>query len=154
MGYCGAYHEDGQYESITAGANESPMYLFSTRYSSNSELPTAKLYFKTSVAPNTQNLYLQVYRYGSTNAWETVQTYNTAGCTGTDNCYFRTQPAGTPSEYYESDGSDYWVHYRLYQESGAGDTTLYIDSFTAHQPQQPLRGGRVFREEITDPLRW
>lgn len=154
MGYCGVYTRDGQYDSITASQDEAPAYYASTRYESNTELPTASIQFKSSISPATQNVTLEVYRFGTTNSWETVQTYNTAGCV-TANCYFQTHPSGTPSEYYESDGSDYWVHYRLIQESSSSsETTLYIDSFRAEQPSKQLRGGRVFRENQTDPLTW
>lgn len=153
-GYCGVYHPDGQIDSVTALAYERPVYGFSTRFSSNSILPTASLHFTTDVSPSTNNVVLQVYRFGTTNAWETLSTYSTAGCS-TENCIIRTLPSGTASEYFETDGSEYWVHYRVYQvESTSSEITFGVDSFTAEVPPKQLRGGRVFRELTSDPLGW
>src|SRR5690606_25125252 len=140
--------------SITARAGERPIYAFSQKYDNNSTAPAAHINFRTSVSPATQNVVLQVYRYGTTNAWETVSTYSSAGC-DTSNCVIRLEPNGTPSQYFEADGSNYWLHYRLYQvESASSSTTLYVDGFGAPQTKQQLRHGRVFREQITNPLGW
>ena len=151
LGYCGLYSADGQLDSITVQADQRAVYQASTRYDNNSELPFAKVAFQTDASPATQNVKLQVYRYGTTNAWEDVATYSTAGCS-TSNCVISGNAINTSSEYYETDGSDYWVHYRVYQEEGGTSFTLRLDSFTAHPPRSLLRASRVFREGVSNPL--
>jgi hypothetical protein len=153
-GYCGLFHPEGERDGLTAATNERAIYSMSTRFSSNGELPTAHVVFMSSVSPATENVVLQIYRFGTTNAWETVSTYSSAGCT-TDTCSIRAHPSGTISEYFETDGGEYWVHFRVYQtESDSGSITLQLDHFTAEVPVKFLRGGRVFRETQTDPLGW
>jgi len=153
-GYCGLYHPDGHLDSMTAVVNERPIYAFSTRYDNDDTVPAARVYFRTDISPATNNVVLQAYRGGSTNAWETVSTYSSAGCASA-NCVIAFEPTGTTTDYFEADGSYFWMHYRLYQvQSASAGITLSLDSFTAPQTESQLRHGRVFREQITDPLRW
>ena len=153
LGYCGVFANDSYLDEIVADIDQKPIYGFATRYSSNTEAPSASVYFQTSLSPATNNLKLQVYRFGTTNAWEDVATYSTAGCS-TSNCVIEGNPSGTPSEYFEAQGSEYWVYYRLYQEenTSAAGITLKIDSFRARQSTQKLRHGRDFSNNLTNPF--
>jgi hypothetical protein len=153
MGYCGGYANDGYYDSVTTLAYERPLYNLATKFDNNSELPTVYLQFKTDSSPATDNVVLQVYRYGTTDAWETVSTYSAAGCS-TDNCNITAQPSGTISEYFEQDGSDYWMYFRVYQVEGSSAIEFELDSFRADKVQPNLRHGGVFREETLDPFNW
>jgi hypothetical protein len=153
LGYCGVYDNDGQYDSIVAQANERPVYGFATRLPSNTTLPTAVLNFQTNTSPSTNNVVVQAYRFGSTNAWETVATYSTAGCS-TNNCRINALPTGTVSEYFEVDGSEYWIYFRAYQVESTSSITFKVDSFSAEITQSYFRGGRTFREQRSDPLGW
>ena len=110
---------------------------------------------RSSVAASTNNLVLQVYRFGSTNAWETIDLDSSL----TANSYGSL--AGNLStsldEYCDEGGTTYW---RVYQESGR--QTLETDVFTielegdvaqASKPQmsQMTRGGMWFKEGVKQP---
>jgi hypothetical protein len=154
LGYCGLYHPDGALDSITTGLNERPIYGFATKFTSNSELPHARAHFQTDVSPSTKNLKLQVYRYGTTNAWEDIATYSSAGCSS-DNCVIEGGPTGTASEYFRTSGSGYEVNFRLYQiESSTVSITLMLDGFRASQVESFMRHGAIFRENLSDPFTW
>ncbi len=153
LGYCGLHTNDGNYDSLTTGVEERPMYSLATKFSSNSDVPSVNAYFRTDTSPATHNVVLQVYRFGTTNAWETVTTYSTAGCS-TDNCGLNGQPSGTPSEYFETIGSDYWIYFRIYQTENTSSITFKLDSFRADVIQSYLRHGSVYREESHDSYNW
>ena len=119
------YKNDGQYDSLNAQIGERPLYNMSTKFSSNSIAPTVKAFFKSSVSPSSSNVVMQVYRFGSTNGWETVKTVSSSGC-DYDNCYIEAMPSGTPSEYFEQDGINYWIYFRVYQTESYS-TALYLN---------------------------
>jgi hypothetical protein len=77
----------------------------------------------SSVAALTNNLLLQVYRFGSTNAWETVTT-NSSLAADTDGNITGSRTTSL-SEY--CDGSN-WSYWRLYQNTGT--QTLRSDYWT------------------------
>ena len=63
-------------------------------------------------------------------------------------------PTGTLSEYFESDGSEYWVHIRVYQiESSRAAIDFRVDGFDAYKTGGRLRGGQQFIEEVRTPFR-
>jgi hypothetical protein len=73
---------------------------------------------------------LQVYRFGTTNTWVTPDsTWTNATCSANTDCTITPTAISTNlSEYYEADGSNYLVHFRLYQASGTSKT-LKTDTF-------------------------
>ena len=155
MGYCGLFHPDSAYDSLQVNVGERPMYSMSTSFNSSNILPTATVDFRTGASPATDTVYLQVYRFGSTNAWENIATYTSAGCSSS-NCRLSGVPTGTPSDYfsYDKDRSMYDVYFRVYQDDAASGFTFEMDSFTALQANQTLRSGQTFRDQDADPLRW
>jgi hypothetical protein len=126
IGYTAVTSDDTLFDAMPAVLNL-PVYRFSQKYSSNASAPPATWIGKSSVAASSANILLQVYRFGSTNAWETVTT--NSSCTANTDCTITGTPAGTASEYYESDGSSYWAHFRVYQAAGTVKT-LQTDYFT------------------------
>ncbi len=158
-GYCGVYTNDGFYDSVVAQANERPMFNFAQRFSTNTVLPTAYWVGRSNIAPSTGgssgDIKIQVYRFGTTNAWEDVATNSTSSNCNTDNCALEGIPSGTLSEYFEADGGNYWVYFRVWQTENTGGTeTLKTDSFKAVQPQQYLRHGKHWENEKKSPLNW
>lgn len=119
LGYTAITSDDQTFDSMAATTNV-PIYRMSTRYGSAGSTPTVTWKGKSSVAASTNNILLQAYRFGSTNAWETLTT--NSSCGANLGCTVIGTPAGTLSEYFEADGSNYWVHYRTYQVAGTSKT--------------------------------
>src|SRR4029078_12533604 len=84
IGYTNTRTDDNSYDSLTA-TSSTPIFRFSSRYSANSYTPIATWKGKSSRAASSSNILLQIYRYGTTNAWETLTTNSScsanAGCT-------------------------------------------------------------------------
>lgn len=156
-GYCGLRSGDGQYDSINAGIGERPAYGYSMRVSINSQIPTISWTGRTDLAPNTAgtagDLQLEVYRFGTTNAWEALSSDTTASNCDTIDCTISGQPSGTTSEYFEADGSEYWVHIRVYQIEGTSAINFRVDSFDSYVTGGQLRGGQRFEGETRTPFR-
>jgi hypothetical protein len=78
---------------------------------------------QTSLSPATNPVYLQAYRFGTTNAWVTVASNNSAAI-NTD--FALTGSVGYQMEdYFDSNFNTYW---RVYQSSGSG--TLRTDYYS------------------------
>ncbi len=161
QGYCGLINTDSYLDSIVAAANEKPFYTFATRLTNNTTLPNVVWNGKSSVAASSSTLNLEVYRFGSTNAWESIST-NTV-CAANADCVLTGAPAGTLSEYYEADGSNYWVYFRVSQNENASAETLYTNSFFIIAPttDQLLRHGQWFdpvaaaaSQDASQPFFW
>ncbi len=105
-------------------AAQYPIFNFVTKNSTNTQAITATWNGQSSINSSSSNMYLQVYRFGTTNAWVTVDLETTffanTDFTMTANLNSRL------SEYY--DGSN-WTYWRVYQD--AGNETLRTDHFTA-----------------------
>ena len=141
---------------MNAGANESPIYAGAIKFSMNTELPRITWEGRTDVAPNTAgaagDLVLQVYRFGTTNAWETIASDTTSIDCNTVDCVLTGAATGTVSEYFEVDGSEYWTYFRVYQEAHTTAINFKVDKFSAEITGQRLRGGRIFEDGIRKPL--
>jgi hypothetical protein len=140
-GYCGVERADGVYDSIVTTANERPLMNFTLNVDQNTEFPDIDWVGRTDVAPNTAStagdLHLEIYRFGTTNAWVSLATDTTSSDCSTADCALSGTATGTESDYYESDGQGgYWVHVRVYQESHTTainfrtDVLNYIDRTT------------------------
>jgi hypothetical protein len=163
MGTCAWFQSNGQYDTVVAQANESPYLTAAVKYSGTSQAPTIKWSGRSTYAPNTAgtagDITLQIYRFGSTNAWETVASDTASSDCNTPsagNCTISGMPSGTPSDYYYDDGSGgYWVYCRLYQGPNTGGTiTLKTDQLGAYITQGRLRHGQSIEGGITRPMNW
>lgn len=150
LGICGLFDDGGHMESVTATAYQRPQFNFSQRFDSNTILPTAAWRGRSDVAPNTAStagdIKLQVYRFGSTNAWTDVATDNSSTNCNTDNCDLMGIPGGTISDYFESDGAGhYWTYWRVWQyENASGSETLRTDLFQLQFINKQMRHGKLF----------
>ncbi|MDX1765843.1 MAG: hypothetical protein R3313_02725, partial [Candidatus Saccharimonadales bacterium] len=153
QGYCGVFDNQGNYDSITTTGNERPIYAGAVQFDINTQLPTFYWEGRSSLAPITGGIYLQVYRFGSTDAWETVASDTATADCNTADCALSGQPTGTTSEYFEADGTEYWIYFRVYQVSNGSSITFKVDKFAAQETTQRLRGGRVFENSVQKPLR-
>ncbi|HEX9679325.1 MAG TPA: hypothetical protein VGA08_01780 [Candidatus Saccharimonadales bacterium] len=154
-GYCGVFRTDGLTDGITAAIGANPNYVFAVRFTSNSVLPSASAFYLSSVAPSTNSVVLQAYRFGGTNAWETITTDSASSDCSSANCSISGSPSGTVSEYYQAESAYYWIYFRLYQtESGASPLSLSLDNFISSQTGQLLRHGRSFREGQSGGYSW
>ena len=160
-GLCALFQNNGDYDTVVAQANQSPYYTFAVRMDNTNELPVGQWFGRSSLAPSTAgtsgDIVLQVYRYGSTNAWETVASDTaTADCStpASGNCSLSGMPSGTPSEYFFNDGAGgQWVYFRLYQEpSTSTSVTFRTDQFKATKNANRLRGGQFFEDGVRRPL--
>ncbi len=157
-GYCAVGTEDGSYDSLTVKAKEKAMYTMRWEYPANAEAPGVTWVGKSTLAPSTAStagdLALQVYRFGTTNAWEDVAT-DTASTDCTVRCSLTGMPVtGAVSDYYEASGSVYFAYFRLIQRETTAAFTLSTDSFKAEQTAKALRGGQYFRDGQKTPLNY
>ncbi len=138
-GYCGvATASDGYFDSMSSVAGESPTYVFAKKVAANTSKYTVNWIGKSTVAPSSAAVTLQAYRFGSVNAWETISpSTNTCSSTGANTaCSVSGQAAGTTSQYFEADGSEYWMYFRVSQAYGSAQT-LSTDAFTYALNQTP-----------------
>ncbi|MDQ3064932.1 MAG: hypothetical protein M3Q36_01545, partial [bacterium] len=150
FGLCGISQEDGQYDSIVAAPYERPMYMMKARFNNNTTLPTLTWAGNTTEAPTGNSIKLQIYRYGTTNAWEDVATFSS---TCADACVLSGMASGTVSEYFEADGSNYNVYFRVYQvEDATNSITFKTDVLKAVQQSTQMRHGRTFNRDLLKPF--
>jgi hypothetical protein len=129
-GYAVIAADDSSYDSILSSGNY-PLHMFVTEHSNNTQAITASWDGQSSVDPATNPLYLQVYQFGSTNAWVTLDS-NSAASANSDlslsgNINYHL------SEYYDGGYQTYW---RVYQASGNQTlrTDYYNVAFSAPLP--------------------
>lgn len=79
---------------------------------------------QSNVAPSSKNIKLQIYRFGSTNAWEDINTDSSA--TTNSDISITGSKSASLSEY--CDGSN-WAYFRTYQDIGT--QSLQTDNFSA-----------------------
>lgn len=156
-GYCGTRNPDGAYDSIRTLAGQRPIYTYAMRVSTNTQAPTIEWTGRTDTAPNSAgtagDLHLEIFRFGSTNAWETLATNTTSSNCDTVDCSLSGMPTGTLGEYFESDSGEYWVHIRVYQVQGSSSINFRLDSFDSYITGGQLRGGQRFEDEVRTPFR-
>ena len=143
-GYCGVQSNDSNYESITGQASTSPMYAGAFRNGNNTDNINVTWIGQSNVTPSSNHIRMQVYRFGTTNAWfDLASTTDTcaAGSANTD-CTIVGATTTNLSEYYDQDGSDYWTYIRVYQaENDTVAVTLKTNQFatsSASGPNQTL----------------
>ncbi len=123
-GYADVLSDDAIRDAATSSSNF-PVYLFATKHGNNTDAASSTWNGQSTVGAASGNVYLQVYRFGSVNAWVTVATETAAVAnvdftlTGGVNSYL--------SDYYDENNFIYW---RVYQASGS--ETLKTDFFSAN----------------------
>jgi len=131
-GYSDSSADDAVMDPMTALVNERPYQLFRVQNTNALDTPAATWIGQSTIAAGTQNIKLEVYRFGTTNAWETTTTNST--CSANTDCTITNGAlAGPVGEYYENTGScgtTCKVYWRGWQaESASGTTTLKVDTF-------------------------
>jgi hypothetical protein len=110
------------------------------------------------LAPNTAStagdIKLQVYRFGTTNAWEDVASNTTSSDCNSDNCTVSGMPSGTPSEYFEGSPGNYVTYFRVYQVKGSSAITFKTDTFHMVMNNTLMRHGSAFRGLIKRPTEY
>ncbi len=141
-GYCAMTADDTHYDQMAAYAYEYPVFAAAFRNGNNSDSPTVTWVGKSSAAPSSiyDRLKMQIYRFGSTNAWvDMASTTNTCTTTGANtDCTIVGATSTNVGEYYNAEGTDYWVNVRIYQDSSDGGLlTLKVDRLTFDPPASP-----------------
>ncbi|MCK5211523.1 hypothetical protein KAJ89_02365, partial [Candidatus Parcubacteria bacterium] len=123
-GYADVLSDDSNRGNATS-TSAYPIYLFATKHINSTDAASSSWNGQSSVAPSVTNVVLQVYRYGTTNAWVTLDT-EAAASANTD---FNLNGAlnSSLSEYYAADN---WILWRVYQ--GSGSQTLKTDYYQAN----------------------
>lgn len=116
-----AANDDANRDPVTV-ASQYPISHFVTKNSTNTQAIAATWNGQSSISSAGSNMYLQVYRFGTTNAWVTVDL-ETSFSANTDFTMTASLNARL-SEYYDASN---WTYWRVYQD--AGTETLRTDSF-------------------------
>jgi len=113
---------DGDRDQATSTSNI-PIWFFATKHSNNTDAASSTWRGRSSASSLYNNVYLQIFRFGSVNIWITIAT-DSAAATNTD----FTLAGGVNSslaDYYDADG---WMYWRVYQASGSDNLqTDYYD---------------------------
>jgi hypothetical protein len=156
LGYCGMLENDGGFDSITAAANERPFVTAAVGFTTNTEMPLVNWVGRSNIAPNTAStagdIHLEIYRYGSTNAWEALATDTTSSNCNTADCLLSGTSSGPPSEYFRLEDGIYWFNVRIYQKETSSSMTLKTDELSARITGQRLRNGRSFEGGSARPF--
>lgn len=125
QGYCAIAAFDASTDTITAASGQTPIVHMVNQPVSTSVPPSVTWAGQSTVAPSANAITVQVYRFGTTNAWQTI-TPSTNTCTAAaanTSCTINGTASGPASDYYQS-GTAY---YRISQAAGA--ETLKTDLF-------------------------
>ena len=123
-GYGDVSADDNVNRDPLTSSTDYPIYNFVSKNSTNTQAITASWNGQSTVAGSVAAVYLQVYRFGSTNAWQTVASTSTS--TANTDFTLSGNVNAVLSEYY--DGSN-WTYWRVYQ--AGGPETLRTDYFNA-----------------------
>ncbi|NIN35886.1 MAG: hypothetical protein GTO60_12670 [Gammaproteobacteria bacterium] len=97
---------------------------------------------------------MEVYRFGTTDAWDKV-SLDTDTCSSADanaDCTLSGHISASKSEYYEQDGSNYWIYFRVWQTENTASETLKTDSFNVSfsPPVEITLEGYTFENDDED----
>lgn len=132
-GYCGVQTDDTDYDSYTAGTYERPTYTLALPGGANTSYPSVKWLGQTDFS---NTFTLQVYRFGSTNAWVTLTTQSSPTI-NTQYSLIGKPSTGATSDYWKSDGTKYWAYYRMYQNGSTGTPASFTLKTNYFGPTQP-----------------
>lgn len=157
-GYCGLNADNGDYDGLYAtGSHMMPLYGLAAKFSANSTAPTLLWVGNSNLAPNTASssgdIVMEIYRFGSTNAWEEVKRDSSSSGCSLQNCVMTGMPSGTASEYYENIGGSYWAYVRIYQVTDSSTLIDFrVDAFSFIGGSSQLSSGSFFRDGERLPL--
>lgn len=138
--------DDTHYASISAtnqyaSSSGVPAFMFKVNNTNNNNTYKidATAIVKSTATTSAKPIYLQVYRDGSTDNWETVASNNSSPG-DTDITLDMPEISSSVSEYYHAKtpggtcnatGTDCWVYFRLYQDAPTTlqNETLSVDYF-------------------------
>lgn len=125
-GYSNVSSDNGVYDTSTSSVNF-PVFLFARKNSNNTNAVTISWNGQSSQSTASSTLYLQVYRYGATNAWVTIASHATS--TADTDFTVTGNINSNLSQYYDG---NFWVNWRVYQASGnQALRTDYVDIATS-----------------------
>lgn len=129
-GYADVLTNNDVRDSATS-SNAYAVYNFSTFTATNSKSITGTWEGQSSVSASSKYLQLQVYRFGTTNAWENVAT-DTAVVANLDTTLSGTVNAKL-SQYYDVNN---WTYWRVYQDFGSENlrTDMATTTFSTSTP--------------------
>ncbi|KKW46330.1 MAG: Fibronectin type III domain protein [Parcubacteria group bacterium GW2011_GWB1_56_8] len=123
LDYASVASDDAAYATTTASANI-PLFLFRVKNATSSH--PLKLTWKGQYSA-ASTTFMDVYRFGAANAWQTLISTSTPSV-NTDFTLAANLTTST-SEYYEADGANYWVYFRLRQGTTTGSLlTNYVNA--------------------------
>jgi hypothetical protein len=128
-GNCGITANDSDYDQVAALTSERPLFTFAARNTNNTDTPTATWVGQSTIAPSSKAITMQVYNT-STKAWEALSPYTTDTCAAqgaNTDCEITDGPTTSLSNYYEADGSNYWIYFRVWQTENTAAETLKSD---------------------------
>jgi hypothetical protein len=132
QGYCGIAADDSSYEAVSAQQNEAPLFNFAVPVTDVASLPSARWKGQSSIAASAKTLTLEAYRFGSTNAWVSVDTDTV--CAANTDCILTGSATGVAADYYQAVGGDQYVYWRIRQDASSASTT----SLKTNHMQAPL----------------
>lgn len=127
-GYDATTTVDASRESVITQASESPTLVASVGHAANTVQPTVSWTGRSTTAASTRAISVEVYRRGTTDAWETLAT--NSSCAADTDCVVGATPAGPAAEYYQLDGSYYRVWVRVKQVAESATMTLSTDAMS------------------------
>lgn len=151
-GYCGVVTAGSSLDSVSTATSATPTYVITQSNNTNSTKFGVTWTGQSTVAPSSNPLIVQVYRFGSTNAWETLTpALNTCASTGANsNCTISALPAGTTSEYWESDSGKYWTYFRVMQTANSGGVNFKTDLISASEFTPPDEPTGLAQKKVDD----
>jgi hypothetical protein len=133
-GYTALGADDSSRDPMQSSAGQYPIYNFATRDWSSGYVLNALWNGQSNVAQTSNPVTLQIYRFGSVNAWTTLAS-NTSSGANTD---FNLNGV---VDYHISDYlSGGYVYWRVYQNSGAEIFSPDYFSFTTSTPTAYVTG--------------
>jgi hypothetical protein len=147
-GYTATGSTNASYDQMS-GSTHQPMYRFTSVHSNNTDTIAPTWVGRSNVAASTNTIRVQIYRFGTTNAWQEIAA-NTS-CTANNSCTITPTTISTNlSEYYQAEDSNYLLHFRVLQDSGT-TKTLETDNFSLASlgggsntaPSSPTSPGQV-----------
>lgn len=113
--YTRAGTSDNLYSTSTSAANK-PVFNFRVRNSTSSFPLRISWEGQYSAASTT---FVDAYRFGSTNAW--VNLISTSSPSINTDFTLNGNLTTSTSEYYESDGTNFWTYFRVYQATSTSN---------------------------------
>ncbi len=122
-GYADVLTDDDVNRDEVMSSSEYSVIMFATKHSNNTDAASSTWNGQSSTSTSIKNVFLQVYRFGTTNAWVTLDTESIAAADTDFDLYASIN--SSLSEYYDASN---WIYWRVYQDSGT--QTLKSDYYS------------------------